>query len=507
MERLSGLDASFLYLETPTNHMHVGGLLILEPPPDAETSFFERVKALVESRLHLARAYRRRLQFVPLDIDHPLWVEDADFDLDFHMRHIAVPPPGKTADLMELVARLHSRPLDRSRPLWEFYVIEGLEGGAVAIYTKIHHCCVDGVSGTELLVSLLDFTPEPRNVEPPEQPWTPDRRPNEIEVLVRAAVHGVVQPMSMARRVPKLLGTLFNVGKRALEPGAHLPPAPFQAPSTPFNRALTPHRRFAIRTLSLDAVKDVKNQLGCTVNDVVLAICAGALRSYLDGLGEMPERPLIAMCPISVRSEEEKGVQANRVSAMLVSLATDIDDVIERIATIKESTREAKESYKALPADMLRDWSLFAAPLVAARAARLYSRYKIADLHRPVFNTVISNVPGPGFPLYLAGAKLEHIFPVSIPADGVGINLTVQSYRDNVEFGVIVDREAVPDVEHFADGLGRALDELVEAAKTRASEAEAIAARVAARPMPVLGAGRIKATVDEIASRKGPDAA
>lgn len=507
MERLSGLDASFLYLETPTNHMHVGGLLILEPPAESGIEFFNKVKTLVAGRLHLARAYRRRLQFVPLDIDHPLWVEDADFDLDFHMRRIAVPPPGETPDLMDLVARLHSRPLDRARPLWEFYVIEGLAGGRVAVYTKIHHCCVDGISGTELMVSLLDFSPEPRNVPPPDKPWTPDRAPNEIEVLARAAVHGVVQPLSMARRVPKLVGTLLNIGRRALEPGARLPPAPFQAPSTPFNRALTPHRRFAVKTLSLAEVKQVKNLLGCTVNDVVLGICSGALRAYLADLGDLPERPLIAMCPISVRSDDQKGEQNNRVSAMLVSLATEIDDVIERVATIKESTREAKDSYKALPADMLRDWSMFAAPLVAARAARLYSRYKIADLHRPVFNTVISNVPGPGFPLYLAGAKLEHIFPVSIPADGVGVNITVQSYLDNVEFGVIADREAMPDVDRFVERLQAALDEMLEAAMTRADEAAEIAARVASRPAPALGAGRIKATVEEIASRRGPEVA
>ncbi|MFZ2868484.1 WS/DGAT/MGAT family O-acyltransferase [Zavarzinia sp.] len=499
MERLSGLDASFLYLETPTNHMHVGGLLILELPEGDKGPIFDAVKALVASRLHLARAYRRRLQFVPLDIDHPLWIEDADFDLDFHMRHIAVPPPGTNADLMELVARLHSRPLDRSRPLWEFYVIEGLAGGKVAVYTKIHHCCIDGVSGAELMVSLLDFGPEPRNVPPPEQPWVPDRSPNDIEVLARAAIHGVVQPVSMLRRLPKLAGTLLNVGRRALEPGAHLPPAPFQAPRTPFNRALTPHRRLAVRSLPLADIKAVKNLLGCTVNDVVLAICAGTLRRYLDEQGELPERPLVAMCPISVRGAADKGDTGNRVSAMLVSLATDIDDEIERIAAIRESTQGAKESYKAMPADMLRDWSLFAAPLVAARAARLYSRFKIADYHRPVFNVVISNVPGPGFPLYLAGAKLLHTYPVSIPADGVGVNITVQSYTDNIDIGIIVDREAVPDVEHMADLMARSLAALKQAAEARETVAEERAAAVAARPAPALGAGRIKGTVEEIA--------
>lgn len=502
MERLSGLDASFLYLETPTNHMHVGGLWIVEMPEDYKGGYFEKVRALVESRLHLARAYRRRLLMVPLDIDHPLWIEDPDFDIDFHLRHIAVPPPGTMDQLLEQVARLHSRPLDRSRPLWEFYVIEGLSDNRAAVYTKIHHCCIDGMSGAELMVSLLDFAPEPREVPPPDKPWRPERAPNDIEVLARAAVHGVVKPMSMMRRVPKLLGTVLNVGRRALEPGASLPPAPFQAPRTPFNKALTPHRRFAVKTIPLADVKAIKNALGCTVNDVVLALCSGALRRYLARQGDLPEKPLIAMCPISVRTEEQKAEHNNRVSGMLVSLATDVDDVAERVETIRESTKDAKESYKALPADMLRDWSLFAAPLVAARAARLYSRYKIADYHRPPFNVVISNVPGPSFPLYLAGAQVLHTYPVSIPADSIALNITVQSYTDNIEFGLIVDREAVPDVEDLADMLPLALAELKAAGARKAQPREKKAKAPDGRPSS-LGAGRITQTVEELAAGKG----
>ncbi|RJF87545.1 wax ester/triacylglycerol synthase family O-acyltransferase [Oleomonas cavernae] len=502
MERLSGLDASFLYLETPTNHMHVGGLWIVEMPEGYKGGYFDTVKKLVESRLHLARAYRRRLLMVPLDIDHPLWIEDPDFDIDFHMRHIAVPPPGDMSQLLDQVARLHSRPLDRSRPLWEFYVIEGLADNRAAVYTKIHHCCIDGVAGTELMVSLLDFAPEPRNVAPPDKPWVPERAPNDVEVLARAAVHGIVKPMSMLRRIPKLLGTVLNVGRRALEPGASLPPAPFQAPRTPFNRALTPHRRFAVKTIPLSQVKAVKNALGCTVNDVVLALCSGALRRYLAKHGQLPDKPLIAMCPISVRSEEQKGELNNRVSGMLVSLATDVDDVIERVAAIKESTKDAKESYKALPADMLRDWSLFAAPLVAARAARLYSRYKIADYHRPPFNVVVSNVPGPSFPLYLGGAQVLHTYPVSIPADSIALNITVQSYTDNIEFGLIVDREAVPDVEDLADMLPLALAELTAAGSAKDKPKEKKAKPAAGGRPSSLGAGRITETVEEIAAKK-----
>lgn len=464
MERLSGLDASFLYLETPNNHMHVGTLMLAQLPENHRGGYFEAVKAMVVQRLHLAPAYRRRLLPVPFDIDHPIWIEDPDFDLDFHMRHIAVPPPGDFAQLLGQVAQLHSRPLDRSRPLWEFYLIDGLPDRQVAVYAKVHHSAVDGVSGTELLVSLLDLTPEPRKVAPPDKPWRAERAPHEAELLARAALHGVVQPLAMLRRLPKVLGYALNIGRRVLEPGATLPPVPFQAPRTRFNRGITPHRRLAVDTLPLVRIKALKTALGVTVNDIVLALCAGALRRYLADKGELPEKPLIGFCPISVRNGDQKAQQTNRVSGMLVSLATNIADPLARVRAIRASTADAKALHKALPADLLRDWSLFAAPLVATQAARLYARYKIADYHRPPFNVIISNVPGPGFPLYLAGAEISHIYPVSIPTDGLGMNITVLSYRNGIEFGITADRDAVPDVDRLVALVGPALAELEAAA-------------------------------------------
>jgi WS/DGAT/MGAT family acyltransferase len=469
MQRLSGLDASFLYIETPSNHMHVGMLWVLKRPPATGTPYFDQVRALVESRLHLSKTYRRRLLPVPFDIDHPLWLEDPDFDLDFHVRHIAVPPPGDGSKLLELVARLHSRALDRSRPLWEMYVIEGLEDDQIAVYIKIHHCCIDGMAGTELMVSLLDFSPEPREVAPPDKPWQPERAPTDLEVLLRASVNGVVQPMRMLRRLPKVIGAGIAFGRRALARAEPMPTAPFQAPKTPFNRALTPHRRYAVGAVALDRIKAVKNALGATVNDIILAMCAGALRRYLEIHNELPDKPLLAVCPVSVRKEDDKNGANNAVSAMFVSLATDIVDPLARVAAIQASTGQAKEAHKALPATNLQDWSVFAAPLVAAQAARLYSRYKVADMHRPPYNVIISNVPGPPFALYLAGAELLHSYPISLPIEGIGLNITIMSYRDEVAIGLTADREAVPDIEVMMSLMPEALGEIEAALKRKAA--------------------------------------
>ncbi|MFA5120597.1 wax ester/triacylglycerol synthase family O-acyltransferase [Zavarzinia sp.] len=466
MERLKGIDASFLYMETPNNHMQIGMLWVLKRPEGATGSYFDAVRALVESRLHLSKTYRRRLVPVPFDIDHPIWIEDPDFDLDFHLRHIAVPPPGDRSKLLELVARLHSRPLDRARPLWEMYVIEGLEDDQVAVYVKIHHCCIDGMSGTELMVSLLDFGPEPRDVPPPEKPWRPERAPTDFEMLLRASVHGVVTPIRSLRRLPRVIGAGIAFGRKALAREEPLPTAPFQAPKTPFNRALTPHRRYAVGEVSLDRIKAVKNAVGATVNDVVLAMCAGALRRYLDAAGELPAKPLLAVCPVSVRTEGG-GDANNAVSAMFVSLATDIADPLDRLAAIKASTAHAKEAMKALPANTLQDWSMFAAPLVAAQAARLYSRWRIADLHRPPYNVIISNVPGPPFPLYLAGAELLHSYPISLAIEGIALNITIMSYRNEVAIGLTADREAVPDIEHMMEQMPAALAEIEAALAKR----------------------------------------
>ena len=463
MQRLTGLDASFLYLETPSSHMHVAGLMILDPSTAADGITLERVKRVYGERLHLAPPFRRRLAQVPLGLHHPLWIEDPDFDLDYHIRSTALPSPGTPEQLSTLVGRLSAQPLDRSRPLWEVWLIEGLDDGNVAVLTKVHHAAIDGASGNELTVALLDVTPEIA-VHEPETEWEPDRVPSELELLTYAASSLARQPVRVARALGKTAGAALALRRHNRdEPNLTPPPSPFSAPRTSFNTAITARRSYAYITLSLPAVKAVKSATGSTVNDVVLALCAGALRRYLDDHDEHPEGPLVAMVPVSVRSDDDKDAMGNRVSSMFASLATDIDDPVKRLAVIHECMAEVKVQQKAIGADTLGDWAEFAAPALAGRAARLYSRTRMADRHRPLFNVTISNVPGPPFPLYSIGARMVANYPVGPIMDGGGLNMTVMSYRDQLDFGLQACPDVLPDIWDLAEGLRAALDELVAA--------------------------------------------
>jgi WS/DGAT/MGAT family acyltransferase len=472
MQRLTGLDASFLYLETPSSHMHVAGLMLLDPSSVEGGVSLERVKEVYEQRLHLAPPFRRRLVEVPFGLHHPLWVEDPDFDLDYHVRHTALPAPGTKEQLATLVGRLSAIPLDRTRPLWEVWVIEGLEDGNVAVLSKVHHAAIDGASGNELTVALLDLTPEIAEHEV-EEDWVPDRIPSDGELLGYAATSLARQPFRVARAIGKTTGVALAVRRRNREqPNLEPPPSPFSAPRTSFNTAITPRRSFAFATVSLPLVKAVKNAAGATVNDVVLALCAGALRRYLDDHGEHPDSPLVAMVPVSVRSEDERDVMGNRVTSTFTSLATDVDDPLSRLKTIHECMAEVKEQQKVIGADTLGDWVEFAAPALAGRAARLYSRTKMADRHRPLFNVTISNVPGPSFPLYSIGARMVANYPVGPIMDGGGLNMTVMSYLDQLDFGLQACPDVLPDIWSLAEGLERSLDELVEASGVDPADAE-----------------------------------
>jgi len=463
MQRLTGLDASFLYLETPSSHMHVAGLMILDPTDVDGGVTLERVKEVYGQRLHLAPPFRRRLAQVPLGLHHPLWIEDPDFDIDFHIRATALPTPGTDEQLATLVGRLVALPLDRSKPLWEVWVIEGLESGNVACLSKVHHAAIDGASGNELTVALLDLAPEVAEHVPAE-PWEPDRVPSDVELLSYAASSLARQPFRLAKAAARLPGTALALRRRDGEaPRLAPPPSPFGAPRTSFNTAITGRRSYAFTSLSLPRAKAVKNATGTTVNDVVLAMCAGALRRYLDDRDELPDKPLVAMVPVSVRSDDQRDALGNQVSSMLASLATDVDDPLDRLEAIHASMAGVKQQLKAIGADTLGDWAEFAAPAVAGRAARLYSRTRIADRHRPLFNVTISNIPGPSFPLYSIGARMVANFPIGPIAEGGGLNMTVMSYRDSLDFGLLACPDVLPDVDQLAEGLGAALDELVEA--------------------------------------------
>ena len=464
MKRLTGLDASFLYMETPTAPMHVAGLYVYDPSGIPGGYSFEKVEQLVTERLHLLPPYRQRVVEVPFQLYHPLWIEDPDFDLHYHLRRTALPSPGGKAELAEVAADIMSRPLDRSRPLWEMWLVEGLEGGLVACVSKTHHAAIDGASGVDLTVGLLDLEPEAPPPPPPEEEWKPDRVPTDLELVSYATRSLARSPISAAKATRRTLEAAVTLRRRNRQPDVKAPPAPFSAPRTSLNQALTPRRSFGMAEVGLDDVKDIRKALGGTVNDIVLAICAGALREYLNERDEHPDRPLVAMCPISVRTQDQANSLGNQVSQMLVSLATDVDDPLERLRVIQEGTKQAKEQAGAIGADTLTDWIEFAAPAVAARAARLYSRTQTSNRFRPIFNVTISNVPGPQVPLYMAGSKLVAWYPMGPLAEAQGLNMTVMSYLGVIYFGLVACPDCVPDVHRLAHDVENAVEELKKAA-------------------------------------------
>ncbi len=466
MKRLTGLDAGFLWMETPSSAMHVSGLAVYDPSAlvEAGRSFgVENLRELVRNRLHVAPPFRQRLVEVPFQLHFPLWIEDPHFHLDNHIRRVAVPAPGGVRELAQLAAELNAIQLDRSRPLWEMWFIEGLEGGRVATLTKVHHAAIDGASGSEITVALFDLSPDVAEHPAPAEPWQPDRVPSDLEMLTYAAQSLARQPFRVLRALRRTAQAALKVGSLAMEEGHGLAALPFTAPTTSLNAAITSARSVAISTVSLADVKRVKNAFGTTVNDVVLALCAGAMRHYFDQRGEEVDGPLLAMVPVSVRPEEHRADMGNQVSAMFTSLATDVADPVERLAAIHGRMRDAKDQHRALGADILTDWAEFAAPAVFGRAMRLYARTGFASRHRPVFNLTISNIPGPPFPLYSAGAKLEANFPLGPIYDGAALNITVMSLEDSLDFGILTCPDVVDDVWIISDGLTETLAELLAA--------------------------------------------
>jgi diacylglycerol O-acyltransferase len=467
MERLSGLDAAFLYLETPSHHMHVSMVAMFDASTVPGGYSFEKVRSVIEERLPLIPMFRRRLVEVPFRLHHPIWVDDPHFDLDYHVSRIGAPAPGGIEELCELASDFTSRPLDRSRPLWEMRIVEGLRDDRIGILAKVHHSTVDGVSGAEVMVHLFDLEPDPGpHVPPPEaEPPAPERVPSDLELVSFAAWSLIRTPFRIAAKLPNTVRTAINVvrGRRGSEgPTA---PTPFAAPRTSLNTAITPHRKVAAITVPFADVKAIKHAMHCTVNDVVLALCSGALRGYLDERRELPAQPLVAVVPISVRDGDGPAVGSNHVSAMFTSLATDRDDPVERLEAIAAVTRAAKKEHHTIGAKMLQDWAEFAAPALFTRASRLYSSMGLADRHRPIHNLIISNVPGPPFHLYLAGAKLELLCPLGPVMEGAALNVTVISYMDDLDIGLIACREGVPRLWDLAHHFPAALDELKAAAK------------------------------------------
>ncbi len=438
MKQLSGLDAGFLAMEeSPTMQAHVGGLCILDPA-GAPPLDLDRLLSIMGARLHLAPILRQRLAGVPFGLDMPYWVDDPDFDLEYHVRELALPAPGSEVQLTDQVARIHARQLDRRRPLWELYLISGLAGGRLAAYTKMHHAAIDGISGTELLTALLDLSPQGRQF--PDAPaFEPKPAPSSLHMLARTARTYTTRPLavarlaaSLARRAPALgasyrqpLERLLRLGERD---GDMLAAVPVGAPATPLNQPITQHRRVAFRAVALDDVKRVKKAHGVTVNDVVMAMSAGAVRRWLIDHNALPEQPLVAMVPVSVRAQEAGRDSGNKVSSMLAVLPTHVADPVERLRVANQATRFAKAQHAALPPGLVHDVTAFAIPALAGRASRVAGALGLMYRVNP-FNLVVSNVPGPNIPVYLGGLKVTEYYPVSTIPDGQGLTGRASGHR------------------------------------------------------------------------------
>ncbi|MDX1882206.1 wax ester/triacylglycerol synthase family O-acyltransferase [Mycolicibacterium sp. 120270] len=503
MRQLTSLDTQFLAMENQRVQGHVSVLGIYDAHTDCGRPLDAAlVGELISRRLHLLPTFRWRLAPVPLSLDYPYWVDDGTFDIEYHVRELALPAPGSDRQLAEQVARIIGRQLDRARPLWEVYVIGGLDNGRrVAVLTKMHHAAVDGVSGAEVMSILLDDTTDR---EPdPAPPVVAEPFPSDVEMLGRGLIGLMRQPLRMMRAGPTALPHLDDVPTIRHLPGVRLVartgralkrvlPATSDsltatgsgttAPRTRFQARVSPHRRVAFGSMSLREVKSIKNTFGCTVNDVVVAICTSGLRSWLDERGELPAEPLAGFVPMSVRTAEQKGTFGNRVSVMLTELPTDEADPMQRLARISDAMRAAKERQRALPASLLQDANHFIPPALLAQAARATSRLAgMRGLNQPA-NVMISNVPGPSTPLYLGGARQHAQVPVSGVLDGIGINITVMSYQDSLEFGVVVDRELVDDPWTILDALRAGLSELAEHASRHTPPPEVTALHTAASP-------------------------
>ena len=466
MDRLSGLDASFLYFETGTNLLHVCGLLQLDTSTMPDGYEFDRLRESLRERIGGNPAFRRKVHDHLFNLDHPVWVDDEHFDIEHHVRRVTVSPPGDRAKLADVCADIAGQPLDRSRPLWEMWVIEGLADGSIAVMTKMHHATVDGVSGASLVSELCSLEPGAPPITAGAPKPAPAPRPSDRRIIADGAFRLAKRPVKFAKLLGPTVGVLPEWINRARR-GAAMP-APFTAPRTSFNGTITGHRSVAFVRLDLDVVKEVKNAFGCTVNDVVLTMCSGALRKYLEDRNELPDSSLVAMVPVSVHGKTT-APGTNKVSGMFSLLASDIADPVERLAAIAEQNRVAKDHHKTISASILQDWAQFAAPNTFALAVRLYSKLRLAERHPVIHNLVISNVPGPPLPIYFLGARITGFYPFGPVFDGAGLNITVISNDGHLDVGLIACRELAPQLWELADDMPIALGALLSAARAGSS--------------------------------------
>ena len=459
-DRLTGLDSSFLHLEDEDTHMHVASTTLFEGPAPGYVEFRDHI----ESRLHLVPRFRQKVRSVPFSQGRPVWVDDPHFNLTYHVRHTSLPPPGSEEQLKNLAARVFSQQLDRSKPLWEMWLVEGLEGDRFAIVAKTHHCMVDGVSGVDLTTVLFDLEKDPPATDPPRDPWIPEPEPGRTEILSEALVERLISPGEIARGARRALRGPRRMLSKLTEAAAatgSLARAGIGAPPTPFNVDIGGHRRFAMVRASLADLKHVKDELGGTVNDVILAAVAGALGRHLRARGHATkDLEMIAMVPISIRTTDQRGALGNQVSTMMAKLPVWCEDPHERMRIVIETMGDLKQSKQAMGATLMTQLTDFAPPTIAGQAARLQSRQRF-------FNLVVTNVPGPQFPLFILGRRLEGVFPMVPLAKRQALCVGIMSYDGQVNFGLIGDYDAMSELEDFAQDLDASLQELIEAAGGR----------------------------------------
>lgn len=473
MKQLSGIDATFLYMETEETPMHVAGLTLYDLPKGFRGSFHKHFTEFFKGRVHLIPIFGMKLAKTMFEIDHPGWVDAGELDFDYHIQSAKLPKPGSQAQLEEMVADLHAVRLDRKKPLWQFTIIEGVEGRRAALYSKVHHAAVDGGAGMVITKALYDLTEEPREVEPPE-PKAPQRKPTDIEraILGVSDVMANVarQQLNLMENVPKMLGQMAEMVAPVLTGKVGLPQ--MLAPRTPFNVTVGSKRSYAARSAPLADAKLIAKATGTKLNDVVMAATSGALRSYLLKKQKLPDAALVAFVPISLREMGNSEIN-NQVFGMNVPLATNYADPLKRLSKIGQESGTSKALAGSVKDAAPQDFTLIGAPTLLPGLMQLYGATKLADVVPQVVNLCISNNAGPPFPLYCAGAKVSALYPVSIATHGVGLNVTVQSYLGNLDFGITADHKAMPDADHFGDLIIASMEELKAAVLKKQAVKEA----------------------------------
>jgi len=458
-DRLTALDASFLHQEHPDSHMHVGALARFEGPPPP----FDELLDSLRMRLHLVPRYRQRLQVPPAGTGRPLWIDDPAFNLEYHVRHTALPGPGSERQLLRLTGRIFSQQLDRARPLWELWMVEGLDDGGFALISKAHHAMIDGIAGVDIAQVMFDLSPVPAEIDHPDEAWQPAPEPSSAQLLaagmvglLRTSLHGALRATG-ALRDP---GAALHAAREAAEGLGEIVWAGLNpAPDTPLNVPIGPHRRYEVVPTDLDDFKTVKNAFGGTVNDVVLAVVSGALREWLHARSVRTEGlELRALVPVSIRGAQDRGALGNRIAAMRGPLPVYIEDPLERLAAVRAAMDGLKESKQAVGAEVLASVQNFAPPTVLARASRL-------NFSTRLFNLLVTNVPGPQFPLYIRGRELRAVFPVAFLPRDHALAIAIMSYNGQMNFGLLGDYDAMPDIDVVADAIEASLAELVALAQ------------------------------------------